>query len=54
MIYLLTCVCCLIFLSADYNLARCVEVQGKLGNDARYPVEKVDASKQDQIEVLAK
>jgi len=38
---------------ADYNLARAKEVQAKLGDDSRFPVEKVDAKHQDQIEVLA-
>jgi len=39
---------------ADYNLDRAKEVQAKLGDDKRFPVEKVDASKQDQVEGLAK
>ncbi|MCX6065402.1 MAG: saccharopine dehydrogenase NADP-binding domain-containing protein [Chloroflexi bacterium] len=39
---------------ADYNLERAREVQAKLGDDGRFPVEKVDAGKQDQIEALAK
>lgn len=38
---------------ADYNLARCVEVQGKLGDNDRFPVEKVDATHKDQIVALA-
>jgi len=39
---------------ADYNLERAEEVQGKLGDTERYPVEFVDASKQELIEKLAK
>ncbi len=39
---------------ADYNLERAKEVQSKLGNNERFPVEKVDASHQNQIETLAK
>jgi len=39
---------------ADYNLERAKEVQAKLGDDRRFPVEKVDAGKQEQIEKLAK
>jgi saccharopine dehydrogenase-like NADP-dependent oxidoreductase len=39
---------------ADYNLDRSKEVQAKLGNNKRFPVEKVDANKQGQIEALAK
>jgi saccharopine dehydrogenase (NAD+, L-lysine forming) len=39
---------------ADYNLERAKEVQGKLGDVKRFPVEKVDASKQEQVEKLAK
>lgn len=38
---------------ADYNLARAKEVQEKLGDEARFPVEWVDAAHQDQIEHLA-
>jgi saccharopine dehydrogenase-like NADP-dependent oxidoreductase len=39
---------------SDYNLARAEEVQGKLGDDAKFPVERIDASKHDQIVALAK
>jgi len=39
---------------SDYNLERAKEVQAKLGNDQRFPVEWLDAAKQDQIETLAK
>src|SRR4030095_6510917 len=39
---------------ADYNLKRAEEVQKKLGDTDRFPVEFVDASKQEQIESLAK
>jgi saccharopine dehydrogenase-like NADP-dependent oxidoreductase len=39
---------------ADYNLERAKEVQAKLGNNARFPVEFVDASKQEMIEALAR
>ncbi len=39
---------------ADYNLARAREVQARLGDDKRFPVEKVDASHQDQIVALAR
>jgi saccharopine dehydrogenase-like NADP-dependent oxidoreductase len=39
---------------ADYNLERAQEVQGKLGDANRFPVEFVDASKQGLIESLAK
>jgi saccharopine dehydrogenase (NAD+, L-lysine-forming) len=39
---------------ADYNLDRAKEVQAKLGNKERFPVEKVDANYQNQIEHLAK
>jgi saccharopine dehydrogenase-like NADP-dependent oxidoreductase len=39
---------------ADYNLERAREVQAKLGDPGRFPVEFVDASKQDLIENLAK
>jgi saccharopine dehydrogenase (NAD+, L-lysine-forming) len=38
----------------DYNLARAKEVQGKLKDAKRFPVEMVDARKQEQIEKLAK
>ncbi|MGD0612203.1 MAG: saccharopine dehydrogenase C-terminal domain-containing protein [Anaerolineales bacterium] len=39
---------------ADYNLERAKEVQGKLGDAKRFPVEFIDARKQEQIEKLAK
>src|SRR5690349_2219452 len=39
---------------ADYNLQRAQEVQKKLGDSQRFPVEAIDASKQESIEVLAK
>jgi saccharopine dehydrogenase-like NADP-dependent oxidoreductase len=39
---------------ADYNQARAEEVQTKLGDAKRFPVEFVDASKQENIEALAK
>jgi saccharopine dehydrogenase-like NADP-dependent oxidoreductase len=39
---------------ADYNLERAKEVQMKLGDDDRFPVEFIDASKQENIEALAK
>ncbi len=38
---------------ADYNLNRCKEVQKKLGDDERFPVEFIDASNQGMIEELA-
>jgi saccharopine dehydrogenase-like NADP-dependent oxidoreductase len=39
---------------ADYNLERAKEVQAKLGDLERFPVEFVDASQQELIESLAK
>src|SRR5215208_4184608 len=39
---------------ADYNLGRAKEVQKKLGDDRRFPVEFIDASKQENVEELAK
>jgi len=39
---------------ADYSLDRAKEVQKKLGDEKRFPVEFVDASKQENIEALAK
>jgi len=39
---------------ADYNLDRAKEVQEKLGDNARFPVEWIDANKKDQIVELAK
>ncbi len=38
---------------ADYNFERVKEVQAKLGDEQRFPAEKVDAKHQDQIEALA-
>src|SRR5574338_251507 len=39
---------------ADYNLDRAKEVQKKIGDDQRFPVEFIDASKQEDIEALAR
>ncbi len=39
---------------ADYNVERAKEVQGKLGDKTRFPAEFVDASRQNQIEDLAR
>ncbi len=39
---------------ADYNLDRAKEVQAKLGDNARFPVEWIDANHRDQIVALAK
>ena len=39
---------------ADYNIERAREVQQKLGDEMRFPVECVDASSQENIETLAK
>src|SRR4030066_346525 len=39
---------------ADFNLDRSREVQLRLGDVNRFPVEWVDASHQDKIEALAK
>ena len=39
---------------ADYNLDRAKEVQAKLGDDKRFPVEFIDASKQEMVEELAR
>ena len=39
---------------ADYNLDRSKEVQKKLADEKRFPVEFIDASKQENIEALAK
>ena len=39
---------------ADYNVRRAQEVQQKLSDLKRFPVEFVDASKQEEIEALAK
>jgi saccharopine dehydrogenase (NAD+, L-lysine-forming) len=38
---------------ADYNVKRAEEVQKKLGDEARFPVEFIDASKQEDTEALA-
>lgn len=39
---------------ADYNIKRAEEVQKKLGDAERFPIESIDASKQENIETLAK
>ena len=39
---------------ADYNLERAKEVQAKLGEGKRFPVEFIDASKQEMVEELAR
>jgi saccharopine dehydrogenase-like NADP-dependent oxidoreductase len=39
---------------ADYNFARVKEVQAKLGDNKRFPAEKVDAKLEDQIVALAR
>ena len=39
---------------ADYNIKRAKEVQKKLGDEVRYPVETIDASNQENIEALAR
>src|SRR5512134_1633009 len=39
---------------ADYNVKRAEEVQKKLGDEKRFPVEFIDAGKQEDIEALAK
>ena len=39
---------------ADYNPERCKEVQAKLGDQERFPIEWVDAGKQELVEALAK
>ena len=39
---------------ADYNVRRAEEVQKKLGDQKRFPVEFIDASKQADIEALAR
>jgi saccharopine dehydrogenase-like NADP-dependent oxidoreductase len=39
---------------SDYNLERTKEVQKKLGDDSRFPAEFIDASKQENIEALAR
>ena len=39
---------------ADYNFLRLQEVQGKLGDEKRFPIEKVNANHQEEIESLAR
>jgi saccharopine dehydrogenase-like NADP-dependent oxidoreductase len=39
---------------ADYKIERAKEVQKKLGDDQRFPVEFIDASQQENVEALAK
>ena len=39
---------------ADYSLQRAEEVQKKLGDEKRFPVEFIDAGRQDMVEELAK
>jgi saccharopine dehydrogenase-like NADP-dependent oxidoreductase len=39
---------------SDYSIERAKEVQAKLNDDKRFPVEQVDAKHQDQIEALAR
>jgi saccharopine dehydrogenase-like NADP-dependent oxidoreductase len=39
---------------ADYNLNRAKEVQVKLGDEQRFPVECIDASQQENVEALAR
>ena len=39
---------------ADYNLERAKEVQAKVGDEVRFPVEFIDASKQEMVEELAR
>jgi len=39
---------------SDYNLERAKEVQAKLGDNSRFPVEWVNAKQQDKIEELAR
>jgi saccharopine dehydrogenase-like NADP-dependent oxidoreductase len=39
---------------ADYNIERAKEVGQKLGDDKRFPVEFVDAGKQEMIDELAR
>jgi saccharopine dehydrogenase (NAD+, L-lysine forming) len=39
---------------ADYNLRRAKEVQKKLGDENRFPVQFIDASEQEDVEALAK
>src|SRR5215510_15904831 len=39
---------------ADYNINRAEEVQRKLGDANRFPIEFIDAGKQESIEALAR
>ncbi|HKI53795.1 MAG TPA: saccharopine dehydrogenase C-terminal domain-containing protein [Anaerolineales bacterium] len=39
---------------ADFSVDRAAEVQKKLGDEARFPVEFIDASKQESVEELAR
>jgi saccharopine dehydrogenase (NAD+, L-lysine forming) len=39
---------------SDFNLERAKEVQAKLGDDQRFPVEHIDASQQEMVEDLAR
>ncbi|MGB9669373.1 MAG: saccharopine dehydrogenase NADP-binding domain-containing protein, partial [Anaerolineales bacterium] len=39
---------------SDYNRERLKEVQDKLGDPERFPIEWIDANKQEMIEALAK
>jgi saccharopine dehydrogenase (NAD+, L-lysine forming) len=39
---------------ADYNVERAREVQAKLGDERRFPVECIDASRQENVEQLAR
>ena len=39
---------------ADYNVKRAEEVQRKLGDQNRFPVESIDAGKQENVEALAR
>jgi len=39
---------------SDYNVRRAEEVQKKLGDDKRFPIEFIDAGKQEEIEALAR
>jgi saccharopine dehydrogenase-like NADP-dependent oxidoreductase len=39
---------------SDYNLGRCKEVQAKLDDAQRFPIEWVDAGKQELVEALAR
>src|SRR5258706_429395 len=39
---------------ADYNVKRSEEVQKKLGDEKRFPVEFIDASKRENVEALAR